>query len=197
MRFQVTTRKCIQSIHNRWITRRTNNEKYKFLKTKTLMFLPVTACSLRHPCFSCLHRVWAKEKRCLRSQAKQPPHGKKCYVIYFLGWIDFLTHDAPLRALRFSCVFRMAEASPKRVTGDEPQGTMGRVQTAGEAPARSCVVFFTGRPPSVSGGRCWLKSEQRSFVIYRRNTYEQYGGYNLFQNAEFKANVSIKVWGKC
>ena len=30
-------------------------------------------------------------------------------------------------------VFRMAEASAKRVTGDEPQGTMGRVQTAGEA----------------------------------------------------------------
>ena len=29
-------------------------------------------------------------------------------------------------------VFRMAEASAKRVTGDEPQGTMGRVQTAGE-----------------------------------------------------------------
>ena len=27
-------------------------------------------------------------------------------------------------------VFRMAEASAKRVTGDEPQGTMGRVQTA-------------------------------------------------------------------
>ena len=29
-------------------------------------------------------------------------------------------------------VFRMPEASAKRVTGDEPQGTMGRVQTAGE-----------------------------------------------------------------
>ena len=28
------------------------------------------------------------------------------------------------------------------MTGDEPQGTMGRVQTAGEAPARSCVVFL-------------------------------------------------------
>ena len=56
---------------------------------------------------------------------------------------------------------------------------------------------ITGRPPSVSGGRCWLKSEQRSFVIYRRNTYEQYGGCNLFQNAEFKANFSISVWGKC
>ena len=26
-------------------------------------------------------------------------HGKKCYVI-FLGWIDFLTHDAPMRVLR-------------------------------------------------------------------------------------------------
>ena len=35
--------------------------------------------------------------------------------------------------------------------------------------------------------------EQRSFVIYGRNTYEQYGGYNLFQNAVFKANFSIKV----
>ena len=33
-----------------------------------------------------------------------------------------------------------------------------------------------------------MKSEQPSFVIYRRNTYEQYRGYNLFQNAEFKAN---------
>ena len=30
-----------------------------------------------------------------------------------------------------------------------------------------------------------------------RNTYEQYGGYNLFQNTEFKANFSIKVWRKC
>ena len=33
-------------------------------------------------------------------------------------------------------VFRMAEASAKRVTGDEPQGTMGRVQTAGGATSR-------------------------------------------------------------
>ena len=37
---------------------------------------------------------------------------------------------------------------------------------------RDSVSNITGRPPSVSGGRCWLKSEQRSFVIYRRNTYE-------------------------
>ena len=39
-------------------------------------------------------------------------------------------------------VFRMAEASAKGVTGYEPQGTMGRVQTAGEQPARFCVVFL-------------------------------------------------------
>ena len=50
----------------------------------------------------------------------------------------------------------------------------------------------TGRPLSVSGCLCWLKSEQRSFVIYRRNTYEQYDGYNLFQNAEFRANFEWK-----
>ena len=29
-----------------------------------------------------------------------------------------------------------AEVSPRQVTGDEPQGTMGRVQTAGKAPSR-------------------------------------------------------------
>ena len=34
-------------------------------------------------------------------------------------------------------------------------------------------------------------------MIYKRNTYEQYGGYNLFQNADFKANFLIKVWRKC
>ena len=51
-------------------------------------------------------------------------------------------------------VFRMAEASAKPVTGDEPQGTMGRVQTAGEAhcllPAFLCAhierdVWVRGR----------------------------------------------------
>ena len=48
-------------------------------------------------------------------------------------------------------VFRIAEASAKRVTGDEPQGTMGRVQTAGEAPARSCVVFLAKKSFSWHG----------------------------------------------
>ena len=37
----------------------------------------------------------------------------------------------------------------------------------------------TGRPPSVSGGHCWLKPEQWSFVFYRKNTHEQNSGYNL------------------
>ena len=36
-------------------------------------------------------------------------------------------HRISLLLRRF--VFRMAEASAKRVTGDTPQGTMGRVQT--------------------------------------------------------------------
>ena len=45
----------------------------------------------------------------------------------------------PPQALRFSHGRGERET---RVTGDEPQGTMGRVQTAGEAPARSCVVFL-------------------------------------------------------
>ena len=37
------------------------------------------------------------------------------------------------------------------MTGDEPQGTMGRVQTAGEAPARSCVVFLAKKSFSWHG----------------------------------------------
>ena len=48
-------------------------------------------------------------------------------------------------------VFRMAEASAQRVTGDEPQGTMGRVQTA-----VSPVVSF---PPSFA--RTFSSKERR------------------------------------
>ena len=45
-------------------------------------------------------------------------------------------------------VFRMAEASAKRVTGDEPQGTMGRVQTAGEVTGEADVSPVVSFPPS-------------------------------------------------
>ena len=49
-------------------------------------------------------------------------------------------------------VFRMAEASAKQVTVDEPQGTTGRVQTAGEArcllPAFLCARNFIKRETS-------------------------------------------------
>ena len=48
-------------------------------------------------------------------------------------------------------VFRMAEASAKRMTGDEPQGTMGRVQTAGARcllPAFLCTYIFIKRETS-------------------------------------------------
>ena len=42
-------------------------------------------------------------------------------------------------------VFRMAEASAKRVTGDEPQGTMGRVQTAVSFPPSFARTFLERR----------------------------------------------------
>ena len=40
--------------------------------------------------------------------------------------------------------FARAEASAKRVTGDTPQGTMGRVQTAGFAPHIERDVWVRG-----------------------------------------------------
>ena len=46
---------------------------------------------------------------------------------------DLYPRQPPPQALRFS--HRRGERET-RVTGDEPQGTMGRVQTAGEAPSR-------------------------------------------------------------
>ena len=46
-----------------------------------------------------------------------------------------------------------------RVTGDESQGTMGRVQTAGEVPVRSYVVFLA-RPNFWS-----FKSWKRSILV--------------------------------
>ena len=39
-------------------------------------------------------------------------------------------------------VFCIAEASAKRVTGDEPQGTMGRVQTAGGSACQILCRFL-------------------------------------------------------
>ena len=54
----------------------------------------------------------------------------------------------PPQALRFS----HGRGSAKRVTGDEPQGTMGRVQTVGEArcllPAFLCADIFIKRETS-------------------------------------------------
>ena len=62
----------------------------------------------------------------------------------------FLCHLTSLLLRRF--VFCMAEASVKRVTGDEPQGTMGRVPAAGLArcllPAFLCAHIFIKRETS-------------------------------------------------
>ena len=55
-----------------------------------------------------------------------------------------LCSRASLLLRRF--VIRMAEASAKRVTGDEPQGTMGRVQTG--LPAFLCAHIFIKRETS-------------------------------------------------
>ena len=66
--------------------------------------------------------------------------------------VQLLHIRARLSLLLRRFVFRIAEASAKRVTGDEPQGTMGRVQTAGEArcllPAFLCAHIFIERETS-------------------------------------------------
>ena len=68
-----------------------------------------------------------------------------------LGTLDFtgsLRTGLPCSLLLRRFVFRKAEASAKQVTGDEPQGTMGRVQAA--------VVSF---PPSFA--RTFSSKERR------------------------------------
>ena len=54
-------------------------------------------------------------------------------------------HLPPPQALRFSHGRGERET---RVTGDEPQGTMGRVQTAGDLPAFLCAHIFIKRETS-------------------------------------------------
>ena len=54
----------------------------------------------------------------------------------------FTIRQISLLLTRF--VFRMAEASAKRLTGDEPQGTMGRLQTS-RLPLRKRDVWVRGR----------------------------------------------------
>ena len=81
-------------------------------------------------------------------------------------------------------VFRMAEASAKQVTGDEPQGTMGRVQTAGEAhcllPAFLCARNFIKRETSgYEAGRNPLKTQWIGSVQqekFRKNRSTFWGG---------------------
>ena len=64
-------------------------------------------------------------------------------------------------------VFRMAEASAKRVTGDTPQGTMGRVQTAGARcllPAFLCAHIE--RDVWVRGRFCWVVLPWEEGIIW-------------------------------
>ena len=66
-------------------------------------------------------------------------------------------------------VFRMAEASAKRVTSDEPQGTMGRVQSAGEA-----------RCPKRSLARCLLPAFHCAHIFIKRETSGYEAGFKRF-----------------
>ena len=66
--------------------------------------------------------------------------------------IPKISPGASLLLRRF--VFRMAEASAKRVTGDEPQGTMGRGQTAGEATSGR---HYSGAPRAREA-RAWVEA---------------------------------------
>ena len=77
----------------------------------------------------------------------------------------------PPQALRFSHGRGERET---RVTGDEPQGTMGRVQTAGEArlarcllPAFLCAHIFIKRETSgyEAGSRSYFVNERLSVNI--------------------------------
>ena len=87
---------------------------------------------------------------------------------HVVSYVTVLCQPPP-KALRFS--HRRGERET-RVTGDEPQGTMGRVQTAGEAPARSCVVFlakksFSWRGPIFGLFKSWKRSISVAFCCKR------------------------------
>ena len=61
---------------------------------------------------------------------------------------SFAMGQPPPQALRF---WQGRGERETRVTGDEPQGTMDRVQTADEAPVRSYVVFLAKKAFSWHG----------------------------------------------
>ena len=81
-------------------------------------------------------------------------------------WGNITWSEISLLLRRF--VFRIAEASAKRVTGDEPQGTMGRVQTAGEAPL-PVVSFPASFARETSGHKSGVKWENKNKArkVYR------------------------------
>ena len=64
---------------------------------------------------------------------------KKLNKIVLVVVIDIMAQPPP----QVLCFSHGRGESKTRVTGDELQGTMGRVQTSGEAPARSCGIFLS------------------------------------------------------
>ena len=59
---------------------------------------------------------------------KVAPARVSCRDDFFISYRVYIMTKPPHQALRYS--------QGRGATGDEPQGTMGRVQTAGEAPSR-------------------------------------------------------------
>ena len=66
-------------------------------------------------------------------------------------------------------VFRMAEASVKRVTGDEPQGTIGRVHACCLLPAFLCTHIFIKR--ETSGYEAGIGPFDVVFATYRSSKF--------------------------
>ena len=71
---------------------------------------------------------------------------------------------------------------------------MGNDKRVGVPVFTNRKIKTTGRPGPLLVGAVVDRNLSNDLLLFiEENTYEQYGGYNLFQNAEFKGNFSIKV----
>ena len=90
------------------------------------------------------------------------------WIKLFSNRLQFVEYNGYSLLLR-RFVFRMAEASAKRVTGDEPQGTMGRVQTASFPP--SFARTFSSKERRLGTRQQWLcfvSEEEGAFHLRKK-----------------------------
>ena len=88
------------------------------------------------------------------------------FCLYDVGFFDRSTFSLLLR--RF--VFRMAKASAKRVTGDVPQGTVGRVQTAAHFHQKR-DVWVRGRFHVAKQSLVVLRFGKRKVILEKMKTF--------------------------